>query len=514
MKRFLKSLISLALLLLLAILALRLMFPLPDISNRTPSNAFPADRVSSMGTAFLRAAEQHPGKTGVIVLPNGLDALNARLSLAARAEISIDAQYYIWHDDVTGRLLLSTLLKAAERGVRVRLLLDDNGVPGLDSTLAAINERPNFEIRLFNPSTVRRPKMMGYTFDFFRMNRRMHNKSFIVDGTAAIIGGRNIGDPYFLAGGELTFLDMDVLGVGAVVPETQQSFDQYWNSVSVFEVESIIKGSGDFDGFLSRIAEAEAAPVNEDIRTARDAIATARAEGEKAFEWTDVQLIVDDPIKGTGTAEEDQLMISQLRIILGDVDAQLNLITAYFVPAYTATALFSELAQSGRKVRIATNSLQSTDVLMVHAGYTKHRRELLEAGVKLFELKSSATTTSGQSELGRIGLSGASLHGKTFTIDDSRVFIGSFNFDPRSAFLNCEMGFLINSPTMAAEAWRYFDGLETLSYRPELTPENRMVWHETRPDGQIVTYQEEPGATWFQQVAIVIIGLLPVEWLL
>ncbi|WP_458793003.1 phospholipase D-like domain-containing protein [Yoonia sp. MH D7] len=145
---------------------------------------------------------------------------------------------------------------------------------------------------------------------------------------------------------------------------------------------------------------------------------------------------------------------------------------------------------------------------------SKHRRDLLEAGVELFELRLGATTVTGQSELGRLGLSGASLHSKTFAIDDARIFVGSFNFDPRSAFLNCEMGFLIDSPIMAAQARRSFDDLELLSYRPELTPENRMIWHETLPDGQVVTYQEEPGATWFEQVAIVVIGLLPIEWLL
>jgi len=209
----------------LAIVVARLIFPTPDIADRPASTAIPADNSTLLGRLMAEGMAAHPGKSGVLPLQSGHDALASRLSLAAAAQASIDAQYYIWQDDTSGILLLNALQQAAARGVRVRLLLDDNGVPGLDPYMAALNAQENFEIRLFNPSMLRRPKLLGYSFDFFRMNRRMHNKSFIVDGAAAIIGGRNIGNDYFQVGAEAFYVDMDALATGQIVPETATMFD-------------------------------------------------------------------------------------------------------------------------------------------------------------------------------------------------------------------------------------------------------------------------------------------------
>ncbi len=225
--------------------------------------------------------------------------------------------------------------------------------------------------------------------------------------------------------------------------------------------------------------------------------------------------MADDPAKGQGIATRDQLMIARLGEILGGVERRLDLVSAYFVPGRQGTAWFSELAETGRDVRILTNAMNTTDVLVVHAGYAKYRRALLQAGVSLYELKLRGKTTGAEVQTMPFGLSGASLHAKTFAVDGKRVFIGSFNFDPRSATLNCEMGFLIDNPGMARSVSHGFDGpLERVSYQPGLTPENKMIWREPQEDGQVTIYQEEPGATWFQQIAIVIIALLPVEWLL
>ncbi|MDN5788880.1 phospholipase D family protein [Pseudorhodobacter sp.] len=516
MKRFLTALTAVVVVAAVAIIVARVIFPLPDVSQRTQSLALPADPSTRLGALMIAGAAQHPGKSGVIPLQNGHDALASRLVLAAVAERSIDAQYYIWHDDVSGILLLGALYNAAQRGVRVRLLLDDNGVPGLDPIIAALNSQDNFEIRLFNPSTTRAPKMAGYTFDFFRMNRRMHNKSLIADGAAAIIGGRNIGDEYFQVGNDNFYIDMDVLAAGKVVPETAAVFDEYWNSASVFAAESIIRGSGDLAGFEARLAEVVASPEAEAFLGEMDSSAAKYTQDTTHLEWTDVQLVADDPVKGQGIATPDQLMISRLGGILGGIAKRLDLVSAYFVPGEKGAEYFGDLAKSGVDVRILTNALNTTDVLMVHAGYSKYRRELLQAGVKLYELKLRGNMTpEADLQIKPLGLSGASLHAKTFAVDDSRIFIGSFNFDPRSAKLNCEMGFLIDSPVMAQKISAGFDGpLAEVSYRPELTPENKMVWQETLGNNKVVIYQEEPGATWFQQIAIVVIGFLPVEWLL
>lgn len=515
MKRLLKSIVTIAIVVAAAIFIAGLVFPLPDISDRSLGQAILASPTTILGAKVSEENAAHPGKSGVIPLGRGHDALSSRLALAEAAEQSIDAQYYIWSDDTSGILLLDALYQAASRGVRVRLLLDDNGVPGLDSFMAALNAHDNFEIRLFNPSTVRSPKLLGYSFDFFRMNRRMHNKSFIVDGSVAIIGGRNIGDEYFEVGDDNFFVDVDVLAAGTIVPETASMFDQYWNSQSVFEVETIIRGVGNIDAFKAR---------SDEVHTSADAVAflqdasdsaTENANGINLLEWTDVQLVADDPVKGLGIATREQLMITRLGEILGDVETRLDLVSAYFIPGLQGTSWFSDIAGSGKDVRILTNAVNTTDVLMVHAGYTKYRRELLEAGVRLYELKLAGGTSEADLQRMPFGLSGASLHAKTFAVDGKRVFIGSFNFDPRSAILNCEMGFLIESPTMARQISVGFDGpLETVSYQPELTPENKIIWREPLKDGETTVYQEEPGATWIQQMAIVVFGLLPIEWLL
>lgn len=393
----------------------------------------------------------------------------------------------------------------------MRLLLDDNGIPGMDGIIATLNMNQNFQVRLFNPTTVRNPKALGYTFDFFRMNRRMHNKALIVDGAIAIIGGRNIGDEYFQLVQDSFYVDLDVLAAGAVVPETAQSFDKYWNSQSVFASETIIRTESNLPDFLARVAEVRSSPDAAAFLENSSSGAADYVSGETELEWTSVELFVDDPAKSLGVASHDQLMISSLSKILGEVENRLDLVSAYFVPAEEGTTFLTDMAGDGQAVNILTNALNTTDVLMVHAGYSKYRRELLEAGVSLFDFNLRSPEMDTQLML----LSGASLHAKTFAIDDQRVFIGSFNFDPRSARLNCEMGFLIESPTLARNVSTAFDTrIQTVSYQPELTPEGKMVWREETSDGEQLIYQEEPGANTLQQIALAILGLLPIEWLL
>lgn len=502
-------------LILLAILLGRLCFPLPSIKGRPVSRSIPADETTPLGRSMIDGMAAHPGKSGFIPLLSGQDALGSRLDLARKAEQSIDAQYYIWHDDTSGRLLLKELYEAATRGVRVRLLLDDNGIDAMDDILWALNLHKNFEVRLFNPSTVRRPKYAGYAFDLMRMNRRMHNKAFLVDGAYAIIGGRNIGDEYFQVGDADFYLDLDVVATGPIVAETAAAFDLYWNADSVFAVEQIMRRVHDLNALEETLRTRDTSP--EALKLVGDVTTSVGRMDHHAItlDWTEIHLVVDDPVKGKGRARRNQLMITRLDEILGGVEHELDLVSAYFVPGKHGLDVFRDLTTSGRRVRILTNALNTTDVLMVHAGYTKYRRRLLKAGVELFELKLRAGKTSGEEEIPRFGLSGASLHAKTFAVDKKRVFIGSFNFDPRSALLNCEMGFLIDSPVLAKMTSAAFDGpVEVMSYRPQLSADKRLVWTEKLPDGRQVIYQQEPGATLFDQGAIVVIGLLPIEWLL
>lgn len=497
------------------IVILRVIFPVPSTEGRPLSRAIPASPDTVLGQRMLEMTEQDPRFSHYVVLGGGFDALGSRLRLAAGAQRSIDAQYYIWHDDMSGLLLLNELLEAAQRGVRVRLLLDDNGIPGMDDMLNALNTVENFEVRLFNPSTIRRPKWLGFVIDFVRMNRRMHNKSFIVDGAAAIVGGRNIGDEYFAVGDADFYIDMDVLATGPIVPETAAAFDLYWNSHPVHEVGTIIRKPADLPQAVARLHQnldsPEADATAGKLRTSAEMFRRAQIDMQAA----PMTLVVDDPIKGTGLARREQLLLSRLQTVVGEVERSVTVVTAYFVPGKPGTNWLSELARE-KRVQILTNALDATDVLVVHAGYTKYRRALLKAGVELFELKRRGDKVSGKEELKPLGLSGSSLHAKTIVIDDHKVFVGSFNFDPRSALLNCEMGFLINNEALAHRIKNEFsDQLARRSYRPILTVEERLAWLERdETDGQLLIYQGEPNATVAAQVSITIIQRLPVEWLL
>lgn len=491
-------------------------FPLPDLDDRAPSSAFPTSLETDLGRLSVSLAIHGDDKTGVLALHDGSDAIDARLYLASKAQHSIDVQYYIWHDDTSDRILLKALYDASRRGVRVRLLLDDNGISGLDPVLAALNALPNFEVRIFNPSRIRSPKLAGYIIDLLRMNRRMHNKSFIVDGTAAIIGGRNVGDEYFQVGDVNFFQDLDVLAIGRIVPDTSRQFDLYWNSQSAYTIGLLVRTPTQaLDDFFSDAKEAKATPdgraLNKKVVTETNILTDAATR----LDWVRVTLVNDDPVKALGKARDDQLMIHRLGPVFGDINENFDIITPYFVPGDDGVKYFGDLARHGVKVRVLTNALKTTDVAMVHSGYAKYRRGLLKAGVTLYEFKASEGTYSRAKGMSLMGSSDTSLHAKTFSIDKTRLFIGSFNFDPRSAYLNCEMGFLIESPRMAKLVSDNFDtNIPLSSYQPVLTRNGKLVWHEAHPDKSVTIFDEEPDSTAFERALISFFGWLPVEWLL
>lgn len=498
------------------ILVARILFPLPAQTGVPPSQARPASPGSPLAGAVSSMAAAAPGKTGVFPLPSGRDAFLARMLLADQATDTIDAQYYIWHDDLTGIMLLSALRRAAERGVRVRLLVDDNGVSNLDAELSALDALPEMEVRLFNPFVLRQPKLLNYTFDFFRLNHRMHNKSFTVDGAATVIGGRNIGDEYFDTGPDSNFLDLDVLAVGAVVPDVSADFDLYWASASAYPVASIVAPSNNGLQRLESALEEHSATAQ--YETYRSALGASRLvenlrTGTLPLEWTDVRLVSDDPAKAQRKARREDLMISRLIDLLETPAKSLDLVSAYFVPGAQGTSQLTGLQAAGVDVRILTNSYEATDVALVHSGYTKYRTELLRSGAELFELKASALPETGRGELGPFGSSGASLHAKTFAVDGSYVFIGSFNFDPRSALLNTEMGLMIESPAIAGAIGTMFDGnLAELCYRPVLA-DGELQWVEIGAEGE-AAHAVEPGTTFVSRAILTVAGWLPVEWLL
>jgi putative cardiolipin synthase len=448
------------------------------------------------------------------------DAFAARVLLAASADKSLDAQYYIWHGDQVGYLLFEALLKAAERGVRVRLLLDDMNTRGLDPTIAALDGHPNLEVRLYNPLMQRGARMLNFLTDFERVNRRMHNKSFTVDNQVSIVGGRNIGNEYFAAGGGVVFADLDVIAIGHAVREVSKEFDLYWNSPSAYPAANFVGASGP-DGvpdleakFKATNSDPEALAYLEAVRATP--VVREMLDRRLAFEWAPAQVVSDDPAKTLDTtARTDILLFPELVRTIGRPERTLDLVSPYFVPGDAGTAALVEQAGKGVKVRILTNSLAASDVGAVHAGYAKRRVDLLRAGVQLFELKPTAGRESSEAESSYGSSSSAGLHAKTFAVDRGRIFVGSFNFDPRSARLNTEMGLVIDSPKLAQGLAEFFDtGVPLAAYEVRLAPGGQSLeWIERTAAGE-KRYDTEPGASWFRRMNVELLSILPIEWLL
>lgn len=494
---------------------------LPPLGDRTVTEALPLAeaRRTPLGRALEPELNRHPGLSGIHPLTDARGAFAARMQLAQAAQRTLDIQYYIWREDLTGTLLLEALHEAADRGVRVRLLLDDLGVSGMDGTLAALDAHEAIEVRLFNPFVVRSFKYLGFLTDFSRSNRRMHNKSFTADGGVTIIGGRNVGDEYFGATDGVLFSDLDVLAVGPAAHDVSDDFDRYWASASAYPAERILPPvpKANLSQLETQAQSIERNPVAaayvaaiEELRDVQELL-----ERKLKFEWAVTRMVSDDPAKGLGKADIATKLPAQFRKILGEPGRELDLVSPYFVPAITGTRWFSDLAQRGVTVRILTNALEATDVTPVHAGYAKRRVDLLKAGVDLYELRRAPGQENRKEErAGPFGSSGSSLHAKTFAVDANRVFVGSYNFDPRSATFNTEMGFIIDSPELAGRIERVFaTSVPQNAYSVRLDEDGNLYWLERRGD-EVIRHDTEPNTTWLLRLGIRIMSLLPIEPLL
>ena len=493
---------------------------LPALEGRSVSVA-PAPqstRDTLLGQAVAGVLPERPDKSGIHPLADAHDAFAARMLLSRSAEATLDVQYYIWRQDVTGTLLLKALLDAADRGVRVRMLLDDHGTAAVDRELAALNTHPRVEIRLFNPFIVRTPKYFGFLTDFRRLNRRMHNKSFTADNQVTIIGGRNIGDEYFGATDGLIFADLDVLAVGPVVDEVSRDFDRYWASASAYPADMILRRPAPdaLDQLQAAGAVAASTEAAEGYLRGVNASRFLRdlRAGTLPLEWAVTRMVSDDPAKGLAKAPRKRLLMPQLRAVLDQPKRSVELVSPYFVPTAAGVEAFAELVRQGVRVRVLTNALEATDVAVVHAGYVKRRKDLLKAGVELFEMRNPQREGELDLRVGPFGSSGSSLHAKTFAIDNERIFIGSFNFDPRSIHLNTELGFIIESPWLASQVSEAFDtSIPLHAYELRLSEQGRVIWIERTPEGRRVL-QFEPGTGPLQRFGIRFLSILPIEWLL
>jgi putative cardiolipin synthase len=491
---------------------------LRELPDRPAEHALAPATEGPVARVVAPLAAQHPGQTGVVSLGDARDAFATRIALARAATRSIDIQTFIWHADATGTLMFEEILRAAERGVQVRLLLDDVNSVGFDPTLVLLASNPNLELRLYNPFVVRGPRAFGFLTDFTRVNHRMHNKSFTVDNLATVVGGRNIADEYFAVGEGTGFVDLDVMAVGDVVEPVSAQFDLYWNSACVPFTDDPSPAST-----LSRATRSQNAPARSRVAAelARFGesvmqlpVVRSLLDGALAPEWAHASVVFDDPAKTQDRgSEKELLMLPKLLTEFGKPVQTLDMISPYFVPREAGTKALASLARGGVRVRVMTNSLAATDEKSVHAGYVKRREALLRAGVHLFELKPEATSISSQSKDKDIGSgsSKAGLHAKTYAVDDREIFVGSFNFDPRSARLNTEMGVVIESRTLATRLATVIDNaFPSLAYRLALGDDGQIRWFGS--DGQV--FDTDPGSSWWDRLVVRIGSWLPIEWLL
>jgi cardiolipin synthase C len=481
---------------------------------RTVSTAFEDFTSTRLGQFFGPTADEHPGLSGFSLLSHGREAFIVRLALADLAERSLDMQYYMWDGDTTGRIVVDRVMKAADRGVRVRLLVDDPFYKDSDSIKACLDAHPNVEIRLFNPLTNRRWSVLDFIFDFGRVNRRMHNKLMVADNAAAIVGGRNIGDIYYGVNSIANYRDLDVLAVGPVVRDLSGVFDRYWNSPSTVQIAAIVDlvhGAADLDGTLIRLREAIAAadypyPIDQDL----DRLVAQSAELRDNLVWAHGRIIADDPESITPGKESDDV-IEFIRERIAQLKEELLVESPYFVLPAGAQATVKALHERNVRVRVLTNSLASNDMLPAHSGYAKTRRRLLENGMELYELRPDTEAfRPGWSRLSK--LSSAALHTKAMAFDGEAVFIGSFNLDPRSAVINTEAGLYIQSPELAKKLIAYMATgvLPANSYRVRLDSNGEIVW-ETMRDGKTVRCQDEPEASFRRRFVAGLWKLLPID---
>jgi len=435
--------------------------PRPPLPIET---AVPVGSGSVLDGLIAGAEAAHPGQSGFRLVREGPEAFAIRSRTALVAERSLDVQTYIWHADDTGRFLGGRLLEAADRGVKVRLLIDDMDARSKNYVFASLHAHPNIEVRMFNPFDSR-SGTLSMAFEAMgsakRINHRMHNKTWIADNRIAIVGGRNLGDEYFGASDEVNFVDLDFAMVGPIVRDASASFDRYWNSPAAYPMDLLAP---------EQVSEAELQKLRERIHEhMTEATRTRFAEelrqsdsvqrliaGDWPMHWAaNFRFVSDDPAKVLGQSEG--LAASNVLAMIGPAlrssTREVSIISPYFVPGESGTAFLVDLVEAGSAVRVLTNSLAANDVAMVYGGYSESREQLLEGGVQLWELK---PTPGRDVKSSLFGSSGASLHTKALEVDDRIAFVGSYNLDPRSTSLNCEQGVFVESPEIAVQLHEIF----------------------------------------------------------
>ena len=518
-KRWLKRSGWLALILVIGYVVMSFIYRMPDISSRTQSYMIDDGHATSMGRKFGGEITDHPGQAGVFVLNRGRDAFAARAMLARMSEKSLDIQYYMYHQDTVGGLLTYEVLKAADRGVRVRMLIDDMYGNQDEDTWVALNGHENIQVRLWNPwkragSRAIQSVVRGAIIDY-----RMHAKSSTADNEATVLGGRNIGDEYFDADRDLAFADIDVLSIGPPVREVSGEFDSYWNAEHAYPVDILIRQGTEQEltGLRAKKqAFFEKNSTSDYIQAVTESdLAKGLKDGSLAFSWSKGRVIHDSPQKmDLKKAGRDERLIAQLAPFLTGAKRTVDIVSPYFVPGDKGAEALCKLSQDGVKVRVLTNSLASNDVTAVHAGYSKYRRKLLRCGVRLFELDESLKDREGKAFTWLPGLAKSSLHAKSMVFDGEVMFVGSFNFDERSLNINNEIGLVFHDPAIAGNAAQNFeDHVNKIAFEVSFSGEDgRENMHWTGGQGgPDVVMEKEPYATTMQKLTVGILKWLPID---
>lgn len=474
----------------------------------------------------LPLREKNPQLTGYRVLYDPLEALSARLYLIDKAEETLDLQYYIWDNDKIGALALHSIIRAADRGVKVRLLVDDNNAKKMEGIYLALDQHSNIDVKLYNPYRFRKYRAMDMVLDLKRINRRMHNKSFIADNQIALIGGRNMSNQYYNVSDSYQFSDVDVMLVGSASDEIIHSFDEYWNDDYAYSVKQLVNPQQHHLRYESLKQQLEDHSAEVAVQNYLDLATRSQAieqwfNHKIQFDWVKAEVVKDSPSKIKDRAPKEELLNFQLLSHLEKPTESVDIISAYFVPEESGADRLKQLANDGVQVRVLTNSYKANDVPLVHAFYAKYRQDLLENDVELYEflyapeaehLNSNTEELSKKAKVSLKGLSRSSLHAKLMALDEKQVFIGSFNFDPRSAYLNSEIGVLLNSPTLAKSVHQTMDAnLSKYAYRLVLDAQNNINWRVVNSKGEERVFVKEPKMKWYEKAAMKIISWLPIE---
>ncbi len=484
-----------------------------DLPARQASTRIPGTTITALGSACHRWFSEHDAVNAVYRLDSGLDALGIRLGLISCAQQSIDIQSYLIRDDLSGNLVALALIEAADRGVRVRLLMDDALTEPIDTGLMALNDHANIEVRVFNPFPRRRSRLISFIANFNILNRRMHNKSFTVDGHVTIVGGRNLADEYYQMGAAYEFVDEDLLAIGEVVDKVSDGFDTYWNTpeaipVSVFDPlvkrHSIDETVAEGHRFL------DAHKDSEFLQRLDDRLTNELLAGELDLLPADVDVVMDLPEKVRRIVKrEPSETLQYLQQMVSAATQEVVVVSPYFVPQQQGVEFFASLVERGVRVIIVTNSLASTNHNSVHAVYARYRKPLIEKGVELYEL--AAGVLYGGSTDSRSMSTKLTLHSKVAVVDRRRSFVGSFNLDPRSLYVNTEMGMVVDSTVLGQDiAHSIIELLPKTAYRLRLDEAGKLCWAAETPFGESVE-RREPGTSFWRRFSTALMSYLPIE---